>query len=767
MRLQNMKNWIEKIVGRIKKTPGARTSTGPNNGPAPNKTTNQPEPGGDAIHSYSSDQPIRSRAEDRFNRWAFAKRIADTLAARRDSASLVVGLFGPWGDGKTSTLHLMEEALAEHEHVVVVRFNPWLFQSEELLLRGFFATLAEALGKALPRKHEELGNLLKRYGMLLSLASISIGGVVQIKAGEAVKGLGEALSTVEVDELRRRVEQFLEESGKRVVLLIDDIDRLDRAETQGIFKLVKLSAGFNHTSYVLSFDDEMVAAAIGEKYGQGGIEAGRAFLEKIIQVPLHLPPPDEMALRKATFEGVDAAVSGSGITLSQEQVDAFVRHFVDGLEPQLGTPRHAKRYVNAITFALPLLKGEVHPVDLMLIEGVRTFYPKLYRAIRDNPEYFLKGAGDNHQQREARRQRIGGVIDEALEGIGVQDKEQVRKRLLEVLFPRLGNMGYGLEWDKEWAREQRICSEQYFKRYFTYSLPIGDVSDIEVARLLEQFAGISPEDADAVLKGFAERSAMPQLIRKLRNRENEIEPIGARRLALAVARNGALLPRERGMFTSDLTFRQSAILVAHLLRRIPSGPEREAAADEIFQQAQPLPFAFECLRWVRHDAGQPEADRIIAADAENRVASALADRIRSQGLKSPLYQGFGGDASALYWLWNKHSDGSAVQAHLRSCFQANPAEVDNFLESFVGYAWGMESGLPHRADFDRGSYDAVAKLLEPDFIVTNLKQRYGAELDTPQFHHGNETSLACRIAHQFTYIHLKVQEEKVQAAGRA
>lgn len=762
-----MKNWMEKLVAQFKNRPAEFLSSPPDRGPPPNKAMPQPELSGSTAHNYSSDQPIRSKTEDRFNRWPFAKRIADTFATRRDPASLVVGLYGPWGDGKTSTLHLMEEALAEHGHVVVVRFNPWLFQSEELLLRGFFATLAEALGKALPRKHEELGNLLKRYGMLLSVASISIGGVVQIKAGEAVKGLGEALSTVEIDELRSRVEQFLEESGRRVVVLIDDIDRLDRAETQGIFKLVKLSAGFNHTSCVLSFDDEIVAAAIGEKYGQGGIGAGRAFLEKIIQVPLHLPPPDEMALRTVTFEGVDAAVSGSGITLSQEQMDAFVRHFVDGLEPQLGTPRHAKLYVNAITFALPLLKGEVHPVDLMLLEGVRTFYPKLYRAIRDNPEYFLKGAGDNHQQREARRQRVGGVIDEALEGIGVRDKDQVRKRLLEVLFPRLGNMGYGPEWDKQWAREQRICSEQYFKRYFTYSVPPGDVSDTEVTRLTEQFASISPEIADGVLKGFAERAAMPQLVRKLRNRENEIQPASAQRLASAVARNGALLPRERGMFTSDLTFRQSAILVAQLLRRIPSGPEREAAADEIFQQAQGLPFAFECLRWVRHDAGQPEADRIIAVEAEGRVANTLASRIRSQALESPLYQGFGADAPALYWLWNKHSDGSAVQAHLRSCFQANPAAVDNFLESFVGYAWGMESGLPHRADFDRGSYDAVAKLIEPDFIVTNLKQRYGAQLDTPQFHHSSETSLACRIAHQFTFIHLKVQEEKVHAADQA
>src|SRR2546427_5494048 len=79
---------------------------------------------------YSADQPIRSKEEDRFNRWPFAKRIAETLAARRDPSSLVLAIYGPWGDGKTSTLLMMEEALKEHGQVATVRFNPWHFDSE-------------------------------------------------------------------------------------------------------------------------------------------------------------------------------------------------------------------------------------------------------------------------------------------------------------------------------------------------------------------------------------------------------------------------------------------------------------------------------------------------------------------------------------------------------------------------------------------------------------------------------------------------------------
>ena len=77
--------------------------------------------------------------------------------------------------------------------------------------------------------------------------------------------------------------------------------------------------------------------------------------------------------------------------------DTFGRHFVDGLEPRLTTPRLGKLYANALTFALPLLKGEVDIVDLMLIEGIRIFYPNLYAEIRGNPDLFLKQAQAQNQ----------------------------------------------------------------------------------------------------------------------------------------------------------------------------------------------------------------------------------------------------------------------------------------------------------------------------------------------------------------------------------
>ena len=65
---------------------------------------------------------------------------------------------------------------------------------------------------------EKIGKIFKDYGSLLSLATISVAGFIRVSPGDAAKGLGEALSTIELDELRTRIEKLLAESGKRVAL---------------------------------------------------------------------------------------------------------------------------------------------------------------------------------------------------------------------------------------------------------------------------------------------------------------------------------------------------------------------------------------------------------------------------------------------------------------------------------------------------------------------------------------------------------------------
>jgi hypothetical protein len=740
-----MFRWIRRT---LKKGLGRDDRTAALQGDAPPQAESQ--------EGYSSDQPIASHLQDRFNRAPFARRIAHTIVNRRDPTSIVIGLFGPWGDGKTSVLEMMAEALEEkNSRAMVVRFNPWHFQSEDNLLRGFFATLADSLGQSLPNRKERAGDVLKKYGALLSLGSAGL--------GQVAKDLGSALSNVGLDDLKRRIDTLLAESGKRLVILIDDIDRLDRDETHTIFKLVKLSANFNHTCYVLAFDEEVVSASLGERYGSGGQEAGRAFLEKIIQVPLHLPPADNVSLRQLAFEGAERALLEAEISLEQGRVDAFVRHFVDGLEPRLQTPRLAKLYANALGFALPLLKGEVDIVDLMLIEGIRVFYPKLYEAIRDQPDLFLRAPGRRRQLRvEEQPLPLEVLLEKALPGMLREDWETVRDRLLERLFPRIGNMEYGGDWERIWAAQQRICSAQYFPRFFTYGVPNGDVPDAQVRSLIEDLPTLTQEAQRELLKGFEARRATPRLIKMLHNRAGNIGQDEAICLAEAIARNADLLPRERGPMVMLDSMRQAGMLIAELLRQVQM-ERRVEVVENLVQRAEPLRFAMECIRWCQHYPERPEEHRVLPDGSEARLNAILAQRISAANEENPLYLQQPKDAPDLYWLWSTAAGGSqAVRVALEARFLAVPEDVDAFLDTFVGEGWEIDSGLPVRSDFERRNFDSVSELIPSDFIVSNLRQRYGAELNDPQYHLSGEPSTARKFAHQFVFIHVNRERERVE-----
>lgn len=738
--LAKLKSWWNRPTRPAQTTPAVESAPGP--APAPETP---PDRADASAGSYSTDLPIQSSAQDRFSRALFAQRIADTIASRTDTAGLVLGLYGPWGDGKTSVLHMIEEQLKGHPDAVVTRFNPWHFTSEDQLLRGFFGTLASAIGARLTSKKEEIGEALKKYGSLLSV----------VNGGDAATGLGEALSTTTLDELKTRVEGFLADGHLRVVVLIDDIDRLDRGETHLIFKLVKLSAGFSRTTYLLAFDDAVVAAALGERYGAGGDAAGRAFLEKIIQVPLHLPSAESTALRKLVFEGVDQALAQAGIELTRPQVDAFVLHFGD-LEESLTTPRQAHLYSNALLFALPLVKGEVNISEFMLIEGLRLFHPELHRVLRDNSSLLLSA---RDQEREQRQQQIRRLIEEATRELTPERRERLFSGLLSALFPRMGRMGYGTEWEPEWAREQRVCSSSYFQKFFAYGVSTNQLSDRRFQRFLDDLPTQGPTQQDAALRELASPEAVASLVQHLRQREEHLPLPIASALAPLLARNGELFPYERGAFSSGGPFTQAAIVMYFLIKSVVDGEARLNLAREVLRVAVPLPFASECLRWMFPSPRRvPDEWVFDQANFGQLRTQFVTERIVQSDTREPLYRQFGFHARTLYNWWHE-VDAAGLASRLSACLEAGADEVDTFLDTFVGEAWDLGTGMPHRSDLDRNAYNYIASFIAPEQIAQQLRARYGALLDEPQFHHGSGVALPIRIAHQFMYVHARVLAE--------
>ena len=418
---------------------------------------------------YNSDKPILKKEDDRFNRYKFAKRIAETISNRENENGLVLGLYGVWGEGKSSVLNMIEGVLEKDKDIIIIKFNPWRFKNEDILILNFLKNLSETLDYQLNNLKEKIGEFIKKYG--------SVGSVINLDLSK----IGESLSDIQLEELKNRVNDFLKQSNKKIIVIIDDIDRLDKNELFAIFKLIKLTGDFSNTYYVLSFDDEMVASALSERYGGSNDESGFNFPEKIVQVPLRIPKALSNDLLDYTFELLDIVIKESKVDLSKEESEIIGNLIARYVLPKISTPRLAVRYSNSLSFLIPLLIGEVNNSDLILFDAIKIFYPNHYKFIKHNPEYFIESYYYySREKNNYKAEEIKVKLEELNSKLSNKDSKSINT-LLKQLFPYLkeglGNINVG-KLENSWTQEKKIASPKYFNRYFLYSVPSDQLSDV-------------------------------------------------------------------------------------------------------------------------------------------------------------------------------------------------------------------------------------------------------------------------------------------------
>lgn len=712
-------------------------------------------------NNYSSDSPINTKEEDRFSRWRFAERISQVISKRKDPSSIVIGLYGVWGDGKTSMLNFIEEVLNDDENVICIKFNPWRFGSEEELLTGFFMNISEALDAQLIKTGDKLKDILKKVAP-------GVGTAV------GAKGVGESIASFisgpDVVELKKRIEQELELAKKRVLILIDDVDRLEKSEIHAMFRLVRLTADFKYTSYILAFDKDVVAASLQEKYSSSINNAGEAFLEKIIQVPLHLPFVEKKVLREFCFQGVDEALSIAEIKLSDQQVQEFVRDFISAFDDCLSTPRKAKLYGNTLMFSLPILKGEINPVDLMLIEGIRIFYPSLYEAIREHKSYFTGAFSlDLHSNKDKEKEQISNLISASIDSDNCFDKEGCIE-LLKNMFPKLqavyGNMSYGSDWYEKWNLGQRICSENYFSRYFTYSIPKGDVSDSVILGIVASCKNesVAIKKDNNPLADLLTSVNSETLIKKLRHKANTLTADESSPLAVAISLQSGTYPNPETLDSWTAPFVQAAMLVSDLIQNLDINSRVELACDCI-SQASTMDFKLEVFRWLkREEDDKPEKD----AFTEDQI-SAVGDCL---GKNVSEYLNSGVDITkknprstpTLLYTIKKYLGKKYTDEYIDAIFKKESDTILRLLEAYTPRSWGMESGISHKSDFKREQYNSLSGVVNPEIIMAAIETFLG-EMPAVNSEYPRDYDYEDRtiLLKQFIWLHKYVLKETENA----
>lgn len=671
---------------------------------------------------YNSDKPILDKTEDKFNRYKFSKRIAETILRRENESGLVLGLYGVWGEGKSSVLNMIEGVLEKDDDILIIKFNPWRFKDEDALILNFLKNLSETLDYQLNNLKEKIGEFFKKYGSIGSVFNFDLSRV------------GESLSDTELEDLKDRVNDFLKLSEKKIVVIIDDIDRLDKNELFAIFKLIKLTGNFTNTYYILSFDDEMVASALSERYGGDNEESGYNFLEKIVQVPLRIPKALSNDLLNYTFELLDQVIKESEIEIKKEEAQNIASLISRYILHKISTPRLAVRYANSLSFLLPLLNGEVNNRDLILFEAVKIFYPDHYKFIKNNPEYFIESyyyydRGKNQTKEDELNERL----DKLNIKLAKNDAKSI-KEFLKELFPylkeALGNHSVS-NLESSWTRDKKIASPQYFYRYFIYSVPSDQISDIYFDHYIESLKEETLDELATETEEILNQIEPLDYLNKIHFYEDELDWYSKKVLINIVASVQEKFNGRQGgtmMFSLYNPRSQAAITIRRLIASHSDYQEKIDLVKTLLSENVPFHFSEEILRWIK--VHKNEEDRLFSKEDIRTLNELLLERALEfcKNKQSNLFLEFEDDIFALLDFW---FDLNPV--HLYNYFEnlldADPSLIKSIIYSLTTTIISSTYPDPYKVDFKKETYEKLKLYYDTDKIQKLIIDKYGEEIN--------------------------------------
>lgn len=369
------------------------------------------------------DKPIGCQEDDLYDRAAYVQDLAKALRGFNSQEGLIIGIHGPWGSGKTSLKNMLIEQLNNSSDstkpIPVVEFNPWMYSGSGRLISLMFKTisssisdwhektrhkLAKAAGKA-----DAVRPIIEAIGMLIPGASASVGEVIT-----AFKNLGETLEPDgrDIEKLSERLKTLkgkLRENKTRIIVFIDDLDRLMDDEVVDMLRAVKAVGDLPYVTYVLLYDRDNITKALNNSCHNKGDE----YLEKIIQVPIGVPKPPEVAvwnslekeLNKITGESTDITHAEDYIAFLDPTRSVYRRCVI----PFIHNIRDVIRLSNEFGFRYRALQDDVEAIDLLGITTLEVFRPDLHRWIMGNKYLLCSPRNRTNQEMEYVEARAEGL----------------------------------------------------------------------------------------------------------------------------------------------------------------------------------------------------------------------------------------------------------------------------------------------------------------------------------------------------------------------
>lgn len=332
------------------------------------------------------DKPVDSMEGDLFSVAPYAKGLCTFI--KTCETPMTISIQGDWGSGKTSIMNMIKENL--RDDIYPIWFNTWQF-SQFSLGNGLAFSMLEYLMKGLRKDTDKVATFFRAFASNLRRAAVVATDVVgsgRISAfvEQATMPDGDFDCALEILKLREHFQEAInnklkETNRSRVVIFVDDLDRLRPGKAVEVLEILKLFLDCENCIFILAVDYNVVTMGIKEKFGESfDEEKAKSFFDKIIQLPFKMPV--------AQYD-IFNYVKNMMIQMNIATDDKNVMIYENLIKTSIGfNPRGMKRLFNSYQLLDIIISGSVNnmnvPVRQRILFGIicmQMKYENLYNHL--------------------------------------------------------------------------------------------------------------------------------------------------------------------------------------------------------------------------------------------------------------------------------------------------------------------------------------------------------------------------------------------------
>ncbi len=349
------------------------------------------------------DIPISNREDDILEFGDEVDTLYQRIINRHTASALSIGINARWGDGKSSFINLIEEKFLQNkDQFIVIRFNP-RYSNNDTIQSAFFKNLFLELSKYDARFKHSFNDYLRVIDVMTENKYLS--------------ALFQTSKLFNRSDEKKRINEAIMRLKKRIIVIIEDLDRLMTNEIIEVFKLIDGNADFNNLIFISAYDKKRINSQL-TSYDEQII-----YSDKFFTWERPLPLRSSQLLLKYLIPNL---ISGLNLKNEEEvEIKKSIMANASFFTSYLKNLRDVKRYINLVKPSLGKIYKDVKIRDFLLIELVRYRYPEEHRALYEQNSH--KDSETNFEQKIT------------IDGLENQYKSQ---EILKVLFPADGHNSY-------------------------------------------------------------------------------------------------------------------------------------------------------------------------------------------------------------------------------------------------------------------------------------------------------------------------------------